>query len=96
MGYGQRRSGEARAAEPLSAQSHALGNDKAAPDAMLANIPVPQRQLQTLGAYRAGHADGDSARGFAAGYFLVRTDWKPFVRIKGPVSAPRLDGHSFP
>jgi hypothetical protein len=46
MGYGQRRSGEARAAEPLSAQSHALGNDKAAPDAMLANIPVPQRQLQ--------------------------------------------------
>ncbi|MCW2896954.1 MAG: hypothetical protein JWO75_6443, partial [Actinomycetia bacterium] len=36
------------------------------------------------------------ARGFAAGYFLARTDWKPFVRVKGSVSAPRLDGHSFP
>jgi hypothetical protein len=45
MRYGQRRPGEARAAEPPSAQSRALGNDKAAPDAMLADTPVPQRQL---------------------------------------------------
>jgi hypothetical protein len=56
-----------RTDEPLSAQSRTLGNDKAAPDAVLADFPVPQRQLQTLGAYRAGHADGDSADGFAAG-----------------------------
>jgi hypothetical protein len=93
---GQRRPGKVRAAEPLPAQSHALGDDKAAPDAVLADIPVPQRQLQALGAYRAGQADVDSARGFAAGYFLVRTDWKPCVGIKGSVSAPRLAGHCLP
>jgi hypothetical protein len=63
---------------------------------MLADVPVPQRQFQALGARRTGHTDRDRAGGLAAGYFLVETDRKPFVRIKGAASAQGLTGHSFP
>jgi hypothetical protein len=42
-----------------AAQGHALGGEHATPYAVLADIPVPKRQREALGAHRARCADGD-------------------------------------
>jgi hypothetical protein len=45
--------------EHLAPQARTLARDHTAPDAMLANIPVPQRERQALAAHRAVLADGN-------------------------------------
>ena len=64
---------------PLAAQAGAVVGDQAAPDTMLADVPVPQRQLQTLGAHRASGANGDRRGRLLPGPGCVDTDWEPFV-----------------
>ena len=64
--------------------------------AVLADVPVLQRQFQALGACRTGDTDRDRVGGLAAWYFLVGTNRKPFVRIKGAVGAQAVTGHCFP
>ena len=63
---------------------------------MLANIPVPQRELQALRSYRAGRADRDRGRCLAAGDLRAGANRKPLVRMKGAISAPRLPGDRGP
>src|ERR1700745_391529 len=58
------------------------------PDAMLADLPVPQRQLQAFGAYQAGGADGDGCGRLPAGLVCLHTDREPLVGVKAAVSAP--------
>jgi hypothetical protein len=53
-----------------------------------ATIPVPQRQLQALGAYQAGGADGDRRGRLPAGLVCLHTDREPLVGVKAAVSAP--------
>src|SRR5260221_5410140 len=57
---------------PPAAQCRAVGGDQAAPDTVLADIPVPQRQVQALGAWQAGGADGDRRGRLPAGPCCVR------------------------
>src|SRR5215468_3073357 len=52
----------------------AVGGDQAAPDTVLADVPVPQRQLQALGAHRAPGADGDRRGGLVSGPGCVDAD----------------------
>jgi hypothetical protein len=68
---GHRQAGDLRTAEPLPPLSRALSNDMAAPDAVVADVPVLQRQFRALGACRTGDTDRDRVGGLAAGYFLV-------------------------
>ena len=42
-----------------TAQFRAVGGDQAAPDAVLADVPVLQREVQALAAHPAGGADCD-------------------------------------
>jgi hypothetical protein len=72
---------------PPAAQCRAVGGDQAAPDTVLADIPVPQRQFQALGAYQAGGADRDRRGRLVAGLVCFRTDREPLVGIEGAVSA---------
>src|SRR5258708_1997384 len=55
---------------------------------MLADIPVPQRQLQALGAYQADGADGNRRGRLPAGLVRLHTDREPPVGVKAAVSAP--------
>ena len=73
---------------PPAAQCRAFGGDQAAPDAMLADIPVPQRELQALGVYQAGGADGDRRGRLPAGLVCLHTDREPLVGVKAAVGAP--------
>ena len=75
---------------PPAAQCRAFGGDQAAPDTMLADIPVPQRQLQALGAYQAAGADGDRRGRLPAGLVGLHTDREPLVGVKAAVSAPGM------
>jgi len=70
-----------------AAQCRAVGGDQAGPDTVLADIPLPQRQFQALGAYQAGGADGDRRGRLVAGLVCFRTDREPLVGIEGAVSA---------
>src|SRR6266481_3338604 len=73
-------------------QVRAVGCDQAAPDTVLANVPVPQRQLQALGPYGTTGADGDRGRCLVAGPGRLDTDRVPLVGVKAAVSAPGLPG----
>jgi hypothetical protein len=73
---------------PPTAQVRALGCDQAAPDTVLADVPVPQRQLQALGPYGATDADRDRGRCLVARLGWLDTDRVPLVRVKAAVSAP--------
>jgi hypothetical protein len=75
---------------PPAAQVRAVGCDQAAPDTVLADVPVPQRQLQALGPYGATGADGDRGRCLVAGLGWLDTDRVPLVGVKAAVSAPGL------
>jgi hypothetical protein len=79
-----------RGGEPSAAQRGTFGWDEAAPDAMLTDCPVPQRQLQACVAHGAGRADSDRAGRLATGGLRVDADGKPFVGIKGAISALSL------
>src|SRR5262249_26482565 len=81
---------------PLAAQLSAVGGDQTAPDTMLADVPVPQRQLQALGTHRAAGADGDGRGRLVPGPGCVETDWEPFVGGKAAVSAPGVPGDPGP
>jgi hypothetical protein len=85
LSWQQRRADCARV--PPAAQCRAVGGEQAAPDSVLADIPMPQRQFQALGAYQAGGADRDSRRSLVAGLVCLRTDREPLVGIEGAVSA---------
>jgi hypothetical protein len=56
-----------RGGEPSAAQCGPVGPDEAAPDAVLADGSVPQRQLQARAAHGTGRADGDGPGRLAAG-----------------------------
>src|SRR5215475_9297667 len=71
----------------LVAQSRAVGGDHASPDAVLADVPVPQRQLRALGAYRATGADGDRRSRLVAGPGWLDAGREPLVGIKTAVRA---------
>src|SRR5262249_56040133 len=81
---------------PRAAEAGAVGGDQAAPDTVLAYVPVPQRQLQALGAHRAPGADGDRRGGLASGPGCVDADREPFVGAKAAVSAPGVPGDPGP
>src|SRR5258706_12717173 len=72
---------------PPAAQCRAVGGDQAAPDTVLADIPVPQRQFQALGACQAGGADGDRRGRLAAGLGWFRADRGPMGGVAGAVRA---------
>jgi hypothetical protein len=82
---GQRPAIFVRVGKPSAAQRRTFSRDKAAPDAMLADSPPPQRQLQARGAHGAGRADSDRA-----GRLRFGTDRKPFVGIERAIGALRL------
>jgi hypothetical protein len=98
----QRRAGDivswraGLAGAPRAAQGRTVCRHEAAPDTVLANIPVPQRELQALCSYRAGRADRDRGRCLAAGDLRAGANRKPLVRMKGAISAPRLPGDRGP
>src|SRR5260370_30285669 len=69
-----------------AAKCGASGGAQAAPDAMLADIPVPQRQGQALGAYRTGRADGDRGGCLLPGLACLGADREPLVGIEAGVS----------
>jgi hypothetical protein len=81
-----------RGGEPSAAQRGPVGRDEAAPDAVLADCPVPQRQLQTRAAHGAGRADSDGPGRLAAGCLRFGADGEPFVGINSAISASRLSG----
>jgi hypothetical protein len=81
-----------RGGEPSAAQRGPVGRDEAAPDAVLADCPVPQRQLQARAAHGAGRADSDGAGRLAASCFRFSADREPFVGIHSAISTSRLSG----
>src|SRR5260370_10651608 len=70
------------------AQGRVFGCDQAAPDAVLADVPVPQRECQALGSYLAGRADGDRSGCLLASLACLGTYREPLVGIEVTVSAP--------
>ncbi len=66
----------------------ALGGDQATPDAVLADVPVPQGQRQALAAHRAGRADSDRHGRLLASDARLSADREPLIRIKTALSAP--------
>src|SRR5690348_1997586 len=58
--------------EHLAPQARTLGRDHAAPDAMLANVPVPRRERQALAAHPAVSADGDRSGSLLPGLLRPR------------------------
>src|ERR1700677_2197248 len=81
---------------PLAAQVRSVGGDEAAPDTVLADVPVPQRQLQALGPDGATSADGDRGRCLVARLGWLDTERIPLVGVKAAVSAPGLPGDPGP
>src|SRR5260370_12613389 len=77
-------------------QVRAVGCDQAATAPVLADVPVPQRQLQALGPYGATGADSDRGRCLVAGLGWLDTDRVPPVGVKVAVSAPGLPGDPGP
>ena len=73
---------------PSAAQCRAFGGDQAAPDTVLADIPVPQRKRQAWGSHQAGRADGDGGGRLLASLARLGTDREPLVGIKAAISAP--------
>src|SRR5260370_19490521 len=71
-----------------AAQDRPFGCDQAAPDTVLAEFPVPQRERQALGAHRAGRADGDRSGRLLASLACLGADREPLVGVKAGVSAP--------
>ena len=65
-----------------AAQGHALGGDHATPYAVLADIPVPKRQREALGAHRARCADGDRRGRLVTGLPDLHVYRKPVFGIK--------------
>ena len=55
---------------------------------MLSHIPAPQRELQALGTYQAGGADGDRCGRLPASLVCLRTDREPLAGVKAAVGAP--------
>jgi hypothetical protein len=70
-----------------TARCRTFGGDQAAPDAVLADIPVPKRQRQALGADRADAADGDRRGRFVPGLLDLHADREPLFGIMGVVGA---------
>jgi hypothetical protein len=91
----QRLCGRAVAArasgEQTAAQLRAVGGDQAAPDTVLADVPVPQRELQALAAHPAGGADSDSRGRLLTSPVRLGADREPLIRIKTLVSTNRFD-----
>jgi hypothetical protein len=79
-----------RGGEPSAAQRGTFGRDEAAPHAVLADCPVPQRQFQACAAHGAGHADSDGAGGLAAGCARFGAHGEPFFGIKSAIGASRI------
>lgn len=86
----------ARMREHLAPQARTLGRDHAAPDAMLANIPVPQRERQALAAHRAVLADGDRSGSLLPGLLRPRADREPHISVEAAFRAPGLPDDSRP
>jgi hypothetical protein len=82
--------------EDLAAQARALGRDRAAPDAMLANVPVTQRERQALAAYRAGLANGDRGGSLPPGLLRPGTDREPLISVEAAIGAPGLPNDARP
>src|SRR5487761_80752 len=80
----------AHGGELLTAQRGTLGRDQTAPDAMLANEPVPQRKLQARTAHGARHAHRDRASRLATCCFRVHAHGEPLVGIKRGISTLRV------
>jgi hypothetical protein len=72
----------ARVCVQQAAQGHALSGDHATPHAVLADIPVPKRQREALGAYRARYADGDRCGRLTTGLPDLHVYRKPVFGIK--------------
>ena len=71
-----------------AAQGRAFGWDQAAPDTVLADVPVPQGERQALGAYQAGRADGDRSGCLLPSLACLGADREPLVGIEAAVGTP--------
>src|SRR5260370_19085211 len=71
-----------------AAQGRAFGWDQAAPDTVLADVPVPQGERQALGAYQAGRADSDRSGCLLPSLACLGADREPLVGIEAAVSTP--------
>ena len=78
------------------AACRAFGGDQAAPDTVLADIPVPQRQRQALGAHHAGGAHGDRGGRLLAGFVYLHTDREPLVGIQAATRATGVPDNPHP
>ncbi len=63
---------------------------------MLADIPVPQRQRQALGAHHAGGAHGDRGGRLLAGFAYLHTDREPLVGIQAAARATGVPDNPHP
>ena len=74
------------------AQPRAIGGDQATPDTVLADAPVPQRQLQAVAAYQAARAHRDRSGRFLTRPARLDVDREPRIGIQAAVSAPGVPG----
>jgi hypothetical protein len=87
---------EAARSRADGAACRAFGGDQAAPDTVLADIPVPQGQRQALSAHHAGGAHGDRGGRLLAGFAYLRTDREPLVGIKAAARATGVPDNPHP
>ena len=78
------------------AQSRAVGWGQPAPHAVLADVPMPQRQHQALAPDQATGADRDRSGGLQPGTGRIHADREPLIRVKAAVSTPGIPDHLGP
>jgi hypothetical protein len=78
------------------AQCRTFGGDEAAPDAVLADVPVPERERQARVAYRAAGADGDRRGCFLTGLLDPHAHGEPLFGIMAAVRAAGMPDDAGP
>jgi hypothetical protein len=76
-----------------AAQSRSVSGDQAAPDTVLADVPVLQGQGQAVAAYWAGRADSDRRGCFLAGPAGVGADREPLIGIEAGIRTLGVPDH---
>ena len=79
-----------------AAQLRAVGCDQPAPHAVLADIPMPQRQHQALALDQATGAHRDRSGGLLARPARINADREPPVRVKAAIGTPAMPDHPGP
>jgi hypothetical protein len=79
-----------------TAQSRSLGGDEAAPDTVLADVPVPQRERQAVAAHWAGHAESDGCGCLLGGPARFSVDREPLIGIESAISTPGVPVNQSP